>query len=130
VALQEARRRARTIRAKAIELQEERGITAGFIAVGMATWTAPGASRPPAAPVLLRSCVLKATGAAQQDFALDLGADVEQQPRHDLDVTDARDVFEDALPFSEEAGGEQRQCRVLIAFDGHAARKPMTSFNQ
>src|SRR3954469_14918639 len=35
-ALQEARRRARTIRAKAIELQEERGITAGFIAVGMA----------------------------------------------------------------------------------------------
>ena len=58
-ALQEARRRARTIRAKAIELQEERGITAGFIAVGMATWTVPGASRPPAAPVLLRSCVLQ-----------------------------------------------------------------------
>src|SRR6478735_2402426 len=99
VALQEARRRARTIRAKAIELQEERGITAGFIAVGMATWTAPGASRPPAAPVLLRSCVLKATGAAQQDFALDLGADVELNPvlEHYLRSEQGLELDADAL---------------------------------
>jgi hypothetical protein len=79
-ALQEARRRARTIRAKTLELHEERGITAGFIAVGMATWQVPGASRPPCAPVLLRSCVLKPTGGAQQDFDIDLGDDVELNP--------------------------------------------------
>jgi hypothetical protein len=98
-ALQEARRRARTIRAKAIELQEERGITAGFIAVGMATWRVAGASRAPAAPVLLRSCVLKATGAAQQDFALDLGADVELNPvlEHYLRSEQGLEMDADAL---------------------------------
>jgi len=79
-ALEEARRRARTIRAKTLELHEERGIAAGFIAVGMATWQVPGAPRPPCAPVLLRSCVLKPTGAAQQDFDIDLGEDVELNP--------------------------------------------------
>ena len=79
-ALEEARRRARTIRAKTLELREERGITVGYIAVGMATWQVPGASRPPCAPVLLRSCVLKPTGAAQQDFDIDLGEEVEFNP--------------------------------------------------
>jgi hypothetical protein len=79
-ALDEARRRARTIRAKTLELAEERGIAAGFIAIGMATWNVRGATRPPAAPVLLRSCVLKPTGAAQDDFSIDLGSDVELNP--------------------------------------------------
>jgi len=79
-ALEDARRRVRTIRAKTLELHEERGITAGFLAVGMATWQVAGAPRPPSAPVLLRSCVLKPTGAAQQDFDIDLGDDVELNP--------------------------------------------------
>jgi len=79
-ALEEARRRVRTIRAKTVELHEERGITAGYMAVGMATWQVPGASRPPCAPVLLRSCVLKPTGAAQLDFDIDLGEEVELNP--------------------------------------------------
>ena len=79
-ALEEARRRVRTIRAKTLELHEERGITAGYIAVGMASWQVPRASRPPCAPVLLRSCVLKPTGAAQLDFDIDLGEDVEFNP--------------------------------------------------
>src|SRR5664279_1087210 len=79
-ALEEARRRVRTILAKTLELHEERGISAGYIAVGMATWRVAGASRSPCAPVLLRSCVLKPTGAAQLDFAIDLGEDVEFNP--------------------------------------------------
>jgi hypothetical protein len=79
-ALQEARRRVRTIRAKTLELHEERGITAGFLAVGMATWQVPGAPRPPCAPVLLRSCALRPTGGAHQDFTIDLGDDVELNP--------------------------------------------------
>jgi hypothetical protein len=79
-ALDEARRRARTIRAKTLELAEERGIAAGYIAIGMATWTVRGASRAPAAPVLLRSCVLKPIGAARENFDLDLGDDVELNP--------------------------------------------------
>jgi hypothetical protein len=79
-ALEEARRRVRTIRAKTLELHEERGITVGYIAVGMATWRVSGAGRPPSAPVLLRSCVLKPTGAAQLDFDIDLGELVEFNP--------------------------------------------------
>lgn len=79
-ALDEARRRARTIRAKTLELAEERGIAAGFLALGMASWTVRGAARAPAAPVLLRSCVLRPTGAAQEDFSIDLGAEVEFNP--------------------------------------------------
>ncbi len=80
VALEEARRRARAIRAKALELKEERGIAAGFLAIGMATWSVPRAARPPAAPVLLRACVLRAVGAAQDDFEIDLGPEVEFNP--------------------------------------------------
>ena len=79
-ALEEARRRVRTIRAKTVELHEERGITTGYIAVGMATWRVSGARRPPQAPVLLRACVLKPTGAAQLDFDIDLGEEVEFNP--------------------------------------------------
>ena len=76
----EAVRRVRTIRAKTLELHEERGITAGFLAVGMASWQVPGVNRPPCAPVLLRSCVLRPTSAAQQDFDFDLGEDLELNP--------------------------------------------------
>jgi hypothetical protein len=79
-ALDEALRRARAIRAKALELREERGIAAGFIASGMATWSAPGAARAPAAPVLLRSCALRPTGAAHDDYEIVLGAEVEFNP--------------------------------------------------
>ncbi|HEX5967623.1 MAG TPA: AAA domain-containing protein, partial [Intrasporangium sp.] len=79
-ALAEARRRARAIRAKAQELKEERGIAAGFLAIGMATWSVPRASRPPAAPVLLWPLVLRPTGPGQEDFDLDLGPEVEFNP--------------------------------------------------
>ncbi len=79
-ALAEARRRARAIRAKAQELKEERGIAAGFLAIGMATWTVPRATRAPAAPVLLWPLVLRPTAPGQQDFDLDLGPEVEFNP--------------------------------------------------
>src|SRR5450759_770594 len=55
-------------------------LVGGFLAVGMATWQVPGVNRPPCAPVLLRSCVLKPTGAAQLDFDIDLGEEVELNP--------------------------------------------------
>ncbi|AXG12624.1 AAA domain-containing protein [Intrasporangium calvum] len=79
-ALAEARRRARAIRAKAQELKEERGIAAGFLAIGMATWTVARAPRPPAAPVLLWPLELRPTGPAQDDFDIVLGPEVEFNP--------------------------------------------------
>ncbi|HSO64701.1 MAG TPA: AAA domain-containing protein, partial [Ornithinibacter sp.] len=84
-AREDARRRARAIAAKSRELAEERGILTCFLAIGMASWavrlpdgrTAP---RSPAAPVLLRSCALRATGAAHGDYQLDLGPEFELNP--------------------------------------------------
>jgi hypothetical protein len=60
----------------------------------------------------------------------DLGADVEQQPRHHLDVADARHVGQHALLFSEEARRQQRQRGVLVAFHGHTAFQPVPPFDQ
>ena len=106
-ALEEARRRVRTIRAKTLELHEERGINAGYMAVGMATWRVPGASRPPCAPVLLRSCVLKPTGAAQLDFDIDLGEDVELNPvlehylRSEQGIEIGRETLEELATFTK-----------------------------
>ena len=57
--------------------------------------------------------------------ALDFGADVEQQPRHHLDVADARHVGQHALVVGQQAGGQQRQRGVLVAFDGDAAFEPV-----
>lgn len=83
-ALDEARRRARTISAKARELREERGIDTGFVAVGMATWRlgrgGAAAGREPAAPVLLRSCTLRPTTPQHDDYELDLGDEIELNP--------------------------------------------------
>jgi hypothetical protein len=84
-ALDEARRRARAIAAKTRELAQERGILTGFLAIGMASWTVRlpdgrTAPRAPAAPVLLRACTLRATGAAQGDYTLDLDGDLELNP--------------------------------------------------
>jgi len=79
-ALAEARKRARAIRAKTVELAEERGIVAGWLAVGIATWTGPDAARPPSAPVLLRACWLRPRGAAGEDFDVDLGPETELNP--------------------------------------------------
>jgi REase_MTES_1575/AAA domain/Protein of unknown function (DUF4011) len=98
-ALQEARRRVRTIRAKTLELHEERGISACYVAVGMATWRVAGANRPPRAPVLLRSCVLRPIDAAQLDFDIDLGEELELNPvlAHYLRSEQGIDVDREAL---------------------------------
>ena len=83
-AFDEARRRARTIAGKTRELREERGIDTGFVAVGMATWSLgrgrAGATRQPAAPVLLRSCTLRPTTPQHDDYDLDLGDEIEFNP--------------------------------------------------
>ncbi|HLL68331.1 MAG TPA: AAA domain-containing protein [Micromonosporaceae bacterium] len=75
-----ALRRARTIRNKARELAEERGIAACFLAIGMATWTRPVPGAVPAAPVLLRPAMLRARGAAEEDFELTVSREAELNP--------------------------------------------------
>ncbi|WP_270889282.1 AAA domain-containing protein [Pedococcus sp. 5OH_020] len=125
-ALDEARRRARTIRSKTLELSEERGIAAGFIAIGMATWTVRGASRSPAAPVLLRSCVLRPTGAAREDFDLDLGNDVELNPvlEHYLRSEQGLTIDTDALEDLATAGSSFDPYPVYAALTKACASVP------
>jgi hypothetical protein len=79
-ALGEARKRVRSIRAKTTALAEQRGVTTGFMAIGMATWEVPGLARAPQAPVLLRTCDLRPTGPTATDFDVDLGEEVELNP--------------------------------------------------
>ncbi len=96
----EALRRARAIAAKSRELKEERGIATGFLALGMATWSlGPTVSREPAAPILLRPITLRPTGAAEHDYVLDLGDEVELNPVlvHYLSTEQGIDLDADAL---------------------------------
>jgi very-short-patch-repair endonuclease len=74
----DAIRRTQTIYRKARELQEERGIRAGYLATGLARWDELFLE--PAAPVLLRSLTITPTRARYDDFDLALDDDVEVNP--------------------------------------------------
>ncbi|MFN8076832.1 MAG: AAA family ATPase [Kineosporiaceae bacterium] len=84
-----ARRRARQLRDAAEELVAERGIRAGYLAAGLATWL-PGPLRvldveagagPVFAPVLLRGCTLRPVGPGHEDYDLDLDDDAMVNPQ-------------------------------------------------
>ncbi len=75
-----AARRARTIKAKANENFEERGLVTTFLAWGMATWTNTKGAALPAAPVLLGQAALSPRGGASEDFDLTLPGEWEVNP--------------------------------------------------
>ncbi len=75
-----AARRARTLKAKAAENFEERGLETLFLAWGMATWPNPRGTATPAAPVLLRQAALAARGGAGEDFNVSLLGEWEINP--------------------------------------------------
>jgi Protein of unknown function (DUF4011) len=75
-----AAKRARTIRNKAQEHFEERGLQTLYVACGVATWTSSSSSAKPAAPVLLCPVRLAPRGAAQDDFELALTGELEVNP--------------------------------------------------
>ena len=70
--------RMQAIYRKARELQEERGIKAGYLATGLARWDELFLE--PAAPVLLRSLTIAPTRARYDDFDLNLDDDTEVNP--------------------------------------------------
>lgn len=79
--LPDAGRRCRTIRSKARENLEERGLSTLYIAQGLATWkTDPGATTVPSAPVFLRQATLSPIGAMEADFELKLDDEWEANP--------------------------------------------------
>ena len=73
-------RRARTVKAKATENYEERGLQTLFLAWGMATWSNTRGTATPAAPILLRQAALNARSGAGEDFDLSLPGEWEINP--------------------------------------------------
>jgi hypothetical protein len=80
VALADAGRRIGAIRDKVGELRREHGVEAGFLAIGLATWTLHRVPVPPRAPVLLRSCRITPTDPVHSDYLLELHEDVVFNP--------------------------------------------------
>jgi very-short-patch-repair endonuclease len=74
----DAVRRMQAIYRKARELQEERGIKAGYLATGLARWDELFLE--PAAPVLLRPLTISPTRARYDDFDLTLDEETEVNP--------------------------------------------------
>ncbi|HVB44811.1 MAG TPA: AAA domain-containing protein [Streptosporangiaceae bacterium] len=74
----DAIRRVQVIHRKAKELLEERGIRAGYLAIGMARWDELFLQ--PAAPVLLRGLTITPTRARHDDFVLALDDEAEVNP--------------------------------------------------
>jgi very-short-patch-repair endonuclease len=77
---EDAVKRARTIRSKAAEHYEERGLETLYLACGLATWTHTRTEAVPAAPVLLCPARLKSKGSSQEDFELSLVGELEVNP--------------------------------------------------
>ena len=80
VVMTAAARRARTVKAKATENFEERGLQTLFLAWGMATWTNSRGVATPAAPVLLRQAALGRPERGGEDFDVSLPGEWEVNP--------------------------------------------------
>jgi REase_MTES_1575 len=73
-------RSARVLHAKIRELAEERGVWAGYLAVGIATWAEPYAARRPAVPVLLRRLTIEPISPVESDFVLSVSLEPQVNP--------------------------------------------------
>jgi very-short-patch-repair endonuclease len=120
-----AARRARTIRAKAVELFEERGIQTLHLARGMATWDNQRGVATPAAPVLLQAAALAPRGPAAEDFDVSLVGEPEVNPtllhllsadyQVELDAEELLDLLE------EDGGGGVDPARLFDRLAKEAA---------
>lgn len=80
VAFQGALRTVGAIRGKTVQMRREHGLTTGFIAVGLASWTLHRTKTQPRAPVLLRRCRIHPVDASHRDYVVELDPDVVFNP--------------------------------------------------
>lgn len=80
--LADARRRARSIRSKADQLQRQRGIAAAQLAIGFASWNRPKDSGREdfSAPVILRHVHLLPRGSSVDDYEISLSDEIRINP--------------------------------------------------
>ena len=76
----DAARRARAIRAKARENDEERGLETLYLSYGLATWSSNRSSSTPNAPVLLYRLTLTPVGPSAEDISLQVHVEPEVNP--------------------------------------------------
>jgi transcription elongation GreA/GreB family factor/very-short-patch-repair endonuclease len=79
-AQKDAGQRLQMIYKKVKELQEERGIQAGYMAIGMATWSDDRTNATPASPVLLRPVALERRSVRDLDVKVTARPDLEINP--------------------------------------------------
>lgn len=92
--LSDARRRAKSIRSKAEQLDNERGIQTAHLAIGFASWTEKDSKYKFNAPVVMRHVTLVPRGSRVEDFEIVLGDGIMINPAlvqhlaegYDLDV--------------------------------------------
>lgn len=99
----DAVRRLRAIHRKVAALAEERGVRAGYLALGMATWHDPGYQ--PAAPVLLYPVDITPTGSRHADFRLEIDDDPAVNPvlLEYLATQAGIDIGDDQFPIPTDA---------------------------
>lgn len=144
-----AARRGRTIRARAEENYEEKGLQTLFLAWGMATWVNTKSTFIPCAPILLRQAHLVPQGGAAEDFEISLPGEWEINPTllHvlatdfdvrldadtlldlidlDIDPPDAGLLFERLTKESAQVAGFAVEPRVVLANFSYA-KLPMVN---
>lgn len=78
--LADARRRAKSIRSKAEQLDNERGIRTAHLAIGFASWTEKDSKYKFNAPVVMRHITLVPRGSRVEDFEIVLGTEITINP--------------------------------------------------
>ena len=78
--LADARRRAKSIRSKAEQLDNERGIRTAHLAIGFASWTEKDSKYKFNAPVVMRHITLVPRGSRVEDFEIVLGDGISINP--------------------------------------------------
>ncbi len=116
--LKDAAKRARNLKGKATENDEERGLKTLHLAAGFATWDSDRSSAPPNAPILLFPATLTPAGLLSDDFQIQLDPNAEVNPTliHLLEtVFRVRPDLEELLDSSQDLSAVSRCQKVADA---------------
>lgn len=103
--LTDARRRAKSIRSKAEQLDNERGIRTAHLAIGFASWTEKDSKYKFSAPVVMRHITLVPRGSRVEDFEIVLGNEITINPALVAHLTENYDLDLPVTEWIDATGG-------------------------
>ncbi|WP_413333646.1 DUF4011 domain-containing protein [Brevibacterium sp. GP-SGM9] len=103
--LADARRRAKSIRSKAEQLDNERGIRTAHLAIGFASWTEKDSKYKFNAPVVMRHITLVPRGSRVEDFEIVLGNEITINPALVHHLAEAYDLEVPVGEWIDATGG-------------------------